>query len=148
MHGLLGRRARAAAGLEAHVLHRGPRIHRAAGPHLQGVHHALHRTNRLRKCSRSLCVFFRSLREAAAQNGNYYKDGGEIQFYAQAFGITASENKFERTGGLSAWARGYSGKDANLRNSFVDNEVSATAPFASSFLKEASKQLLRIVAGR
>ena len=81
-------------------------------------------------------------------NGNYYKDGGEIQFYAQAFGITASENKFERTGGLSAWARGYSGKDANLRNSFVDNEVSATAPFASSFLKEASKQLLRIVAGR
>ena len=58
-----------------------------------------------------------------AFNGNYYSDGGEIQFYAQAFGITASENKFERTGGLSAWARGYSGKDANLRNSFVDNEV-------------------------
>ena len=58
-----------------------------------------------------------------AFNGNYYSDGGEIQFYAQAFGIVAAENKFERTGGLSAWARGYSGVDANLRNSFIDNEV-------------------------
>eukprot|EP01043_Picozoa_sp_COSAG02_P017575 COSAG02_NODE_799_length_17084_cov_9.741242_12_plen_73_part_00 len=35
----------------------------------------------------------------------------------------AAENKFERTGGLSAWARGYSGVDANLRNSFIDNTV-------------------------
>lgn len=42
---------------------------------------------------------------------------------AQAFGVVAAENKFERTGGLSAWARGYSGVDANLRNSFIDNEV-------------------------
>jgi hypothetical protein len=24
----------------------------------------------------------------------------------KAFGVTAAENKFERTGGLSAWARG------------------------------------------
>lgn len=58
-----------------------------------------------------------------AFNGNYYSDGGEIQFYAQAFGVVAAENKFERTGGLSAWSRGYSGVDANLRNSFIDNEV-------------------------
>ena len=55
--------------------------------------------------------------------GNYYSDGGEIQFYAQAFGVVAAENVFERTGGLSAWARGYSGVDANLRNSFIDNNV-------------------------
>ena len=58
-----------------------------------------------------------------AFNGNYYSDGGEIQFYAQAFGVVAAENRFERTGGLSSWARGYSGVDANLRNSFIDNEV-------------------------
>lgn len=58
-----------------------------------------------------------------AFNGNRYADGGEVQFYAQALGVVAAENTFERTGGLSAWARGYSGKDANLRNSFIDNEV-------------------------
>lgn len=58
-----------------------------------------------------------------AFNGNNYSDGGEVQFYAQAFGVVAAENRFERTGGLSAWARGYSGKDANLRNSFIDNTV-------------------------
>jgi hypothetical protein len=58
-----------------------------------------------------------------AFNGNVYSDGGEVQFYAQALGVVAAENRFERTGGLSAWARGYSGKDANLRNSFIDNTV-------------------------
>ena len=58
-----------------------------------------------------------------AFNGNDYSDGGEVQFYAQALGVVAAENKFTRTGGLSAWARGYSGKDANLRNSFIDNVV-------------------------
>ena len=31
-----------------------------------------------------------------AFNGNHYSDGGEIQFYAQAFGVVAAENKFER----------------------------------------------------
>lgn len=58
-----------------------------------------------------------------AFNGNNYSDGGEVQFYAQAFSVVAAENRFTRTGGLSAWARGYSGKDANLGNSFVDNTV-------------------------
>eukprot|EP00040_Diaphanoeca_grandis_P025574 m.141853 g.141853 ORF g.141853 m.141853 type:complete len:943 (+) comp30217_c0_seq1:33-2861(+) len=58
-----------------------------------------------------------------AFNGNNYTDGGEVQFYAQAFSVVAAENTFERTGGLSAWARGYSGKDANLCNSFIDNHV-------------------------
>ena len=43
--------------------------------------------------------------------------------HRRRFGVVAAENVFERTGGLSAWARGYSGKDANLRNSFVDNEA-------------------------
>ena len=58
-----------------------------------------------------------------AFNGNAYSDGGEVQFYAQALGVVAAENTFTRTGGLSAWARGYSGKDANLRNAFIDNVV-------------------------
>ena len=39
-----------------------------------------------------------------AFNGNDYSDGGEVQFYAQALGVVAAENKFTRTGGLSAWA--------------------------------------------
>ena len=38
-----------------------------------------------------------------AFNGNFYSDGGEIQFYAQAYGIVAAENKFERTGGAYPW---------------------------------------------
>tara|TARA_B110000208_G_C11750598_1_gene423310 strand:- start:186 stop:797 length:612 start_codon:yes stop_codon:yes gene_type:complete len=58
-----------------------------------------------------------------AFNGNNYSDGGEVQFYAQALNCIAAENRFTRTGGLSTWARGYSGKDANLRNQFIDNEV-------------------------
>ena len=45
-----------------------------------------------------------------------------MQFYAQALGCVAAENTFERTGGLSTWARGDPGADANLRNSFIDNE--------------------------
>jgi hypothetical protein len=57
-----------------------------------------------------------------AFNGNAYSDGGEVQFYAQALGCVAAENTFERTGGLSTWARGDPGADANLRNSFIDNE--------------------------
>ena len=51
-----------------------------------------------------------------------YTDGGPVQFYAQALGCVAAENTFERTGGLSTWARGDPGADANLRNSFIDNE--------------------------
>ena len=46
-----------------------------------------------------------------------------MQFYAQALGVVAAQNLFVRTGGLSAWARGYAGKDANLGNSFIDNTV-------------------------
>jgi len=60
-----------------------------------------------------------------AFNGNDYSDGGEVQFYATALGIVAAENKFTRTGGLSAWAREDEGLvwNPNLRVSFVDNEV-------------------------
>jgi hypothetical protein len=57
-------------------------------------------------------------------NGNYYSDGGEIQFYAQALDCVAAENRFERTGGLSAWARAAEGgMGPNYRMTFVDNEV-------------------------
>ena len=31
---------------------------------------------------------------------NDYADGGEVQFYATALGIVATENRFTRTGGL------------------------------------------------
>eukprot|EP00039_Didymoeca_costata_P023790 m.8277 g.8277 ORF g.8277 m.8277 type:complete len:915 (-) comp3864_c0_seq1:40-2784(-) len=58
-----------------------------------------------------------------AFNGNEYQDGGEVQFYAQALGVVAAENNFARMGGLSAWARGYSGKNANLCNSFIENTI-------------------------
>jgi len=58
-----------------------------------------------------------------AFNGNNYSDGGEVQFYSQALNVVAAENTFERTGGLTAWARGYAGVDANLCNSFIDNHV-------------------------
>merc|ERR1719174_1063257 len=58
-----------------------------------------------------------------AFNGNYYSDGGEVQFYAQAFHCVAAENRFERTGGLTSWARGLGALDANLHVSFVDNDV-------------------------
>jgi len=58
--------------------------------------------------------------------GNHYSDGGEIQFYAQAIECVAAENVFERTGGLSAWGRQeetITAWGANLRVSFIDNEV-------------------------
>jgi hypothetical protein len=60
-----------------------------------------------------------------AFNGNSYSDGGEIQFYAQAFDVVAAENRFERTGGLSAWGRSTNpnGWGANFHVSMADNEV-------------------------
>eukprot|EP00041_Stephanoeca_diplocostata_P029767 m.886641 g.886641 ORF g.886641 m.886641 type:complete len:955 (-) comp23627_c0_seq5:567-3431(-) len=54
---------------------------------------------------------------------NNYSDGGEVQFYAEALGCVAAENRFTRTGGLSVWARGFHGADANLRQQFIDNTV-------------------------
>lgn len=66
---------------------------------------------------------------------------GEVQFYSTALGIQAFDNKFERTGGLTAWARqgtrygGGNGKPCvnktecmtcwgmNFRNQFIDNEL-------------------------
>ena len=57
---------------------------------------------------------------------NTYSDGGEVQFYAQALGCVAAENKFERTGGLSAWARQAETTDGwgiNFRMQFLDNVV-------------------------
>ena len=65
-----------------------------------------------------------------AFNKNDYSDGGEVQFYSTALGVQAIENTFARTGGLTAWARVGTrsgnrtmGWGANLRNSFIDNEV-------------------------
>jgi hypothetical protein len=60
-----------------------------------------------------------------AFNGNSYRDGGAVQFFAQAFNVQAHENVFERTGGLIAWARNEvgSGWGANFRVQFADNVV-------------------------
>jgi hypothetical protein len=50
-----------------------------------------------------------------------------VGIIAQAFDIVAAENTFERTGGLSAWARNTGGNDvywgANFHASFIDNYV-------------------------
>jgi len=58
--------------------------------------------------------------------GNTYSDGGEVQLYGQALGCVMADNTFERTGGLSAWARSTDpahGWGANQRNQFLNNTV-------------------------